>query len=722
MLRRKGFHLYKYTLVLATALVPAQAWAQRTTENVTTASSDAFGTAIGQERTGLYTPEEVRGFSPLDAGNARIEGLYFDQIDRPPMRVVEGSTVRVGISAQHLLFPAPTGLVDYSLTKPGADLSASLDMDTGPYFGPAMSLTAKVPLAGETLGLSFGVGGRESKQPDGAVWRFRNYGATVVWRPYEHAEVLAFHGEIILRDGEIRPTLFPAGAVLPPQVKRGLDLSQPWSDRATNNRTSGLIVRLPVAGFDVAGGLFFGHRDTRSIFADIMTGVTPDGAVASRRIIADGDFFDQSLSGEFRIGRGWQTGSVTHRLTASLRGRHKQRTFGGSRTIALGPSTLLAPDIRPLPSYTLGPKNSDDVRQLTYGLSYGLEWNRRFSLDIGLSKSDYRKQIDFADPLLADPLTREQPWLWNANASFALSSAITAYGGVSRGIEEALIAPDIATNRSEAPPAIRTRQEEAGLRLAFGRNLTLVTGVFHIAKPYYNLDPALRYRQLGDVSIRGIEVSLTGRPLPGLTVVLGTALLDPQISGEAVTSGLIGPTPIGQARRRSVANFDWRLARGRSPVSFDLALESYSTRMGNAANTLAAPARSVFNLGARYRFRVGKVNLLLRPRVENLFDNYGWNVTAQRRLYLYRRTHCAGATRRRFLDCEGLNDRRAADKAHPLFNRSNCAALGAGGAVAVPTEPRLAAGGPAQGCFPIHRVSTAQIHRDHDPAAQPGAA
>ncbi len=619
--------MFKYTLALVTVLAPAQAWAQRTAENATTSSSDAFGTAIGQERTGLYTPEEVRGFSPLDAGNARIEGLYFDQIDRPPMRVIEGSTVRVGISAQRLLFPAPTGLVDYSLTKPADDLTVSMDIDTGAYFGPGFSLEAKIPLIGETLGLAAGVGGRESHQPDGPVWRFRNYGATLVWHPYDHAEILAFQGEIILRDGETRPTIFPAGAVLPPRYERGLDLSQPWSDRNSNNRTRGLIVRLPVAGFDLAGGLFEGNRTTRTSFSDIMNGVTPDGAVASRRIIADGGFFDRSLSGEFRIGRGWNTGALAHRLTFSLRGRHKQRSFGGSRSIALGPSTLLAPDIRPIPGYALGPKNNDDVRQLTYGFAYGVEWNRRLTLDFGLSRTDYRKRLDFADPLVADPQTHERPWLWNVNASLALTPSITAYGGISRGMEEALVAPEVATNRSESPPAIRTRQEEAGLRAALGTRLTLVAGVFHIAKPYYNLDPALRYRQLGDVSIRGIEVSLTGRPVPGLTVVLGTALLDPKISGEAVVSGLIGQTPIGQARRRSVANLDWRLNNGASPLSFDLALESHSSRMGNAANTLSAPARNAVNLGVRYRFKLGKVNLLLRPRIENLFDSYGWNVS-----------------------------------------------------------------------------------------------
>jgi len=65
----------KFSLVLAVlAFVPA-ALAQRTDENVTTQSEDAFGRSVGTEQLGIYSQGEVRGFSPIDAGNTRIEGL-----------------------------------------------------------------------------------------------------------------------------------------------------------------------------------------------------------------------------------------------------------------------------------------------------------------------------------------------------------------------------------------------------------------------------------------------------------------------------------------------------------------------------------------------------------------------------------------------------------------------------------------------------------------------
>lgn len=54
------------------------AFAQRARENAVAEASDAFGTLVGREQVGLYSSGNARGFSPSQAGNLRIEGLYFD--------------------------------------------------------------------------------------------------------------------------------------------------------------------------------------------------------------------------------------------------------------------------------------------------------------------------------------------------------------------------------------------------------------------------------------------------------------------------------------------------------------------------------------------------------------------------------------------------------------------------------------------------------------------
>ena len=614
---------------LTLALTPRVALAQRVSENATTQSSDAFGRSVGSEKTGLYTSDDVRGFNPVDAGNVRIEGLYFDQLDRISTRLIDGNTVRVGPASLRYPFPAPTGLVDYSLTKPEAATVYSLNLEEGASSarGIGGSVEFKQPLDGDRLGIAGGFGWRNAHRYEGGKTLYRTVGTTIAWRPAPKTEVLLFAGDFIYRSDEARPSFYPAGTALPPQVQRGQDLSQPWSGRKQDLWTLGAVAKAPLGGLRVEAGLFYSLRDQPAVYSDIMSGVAANGAVASRKVIADGNNRDGSLSGELRLIRHWQAGSISHQLTVSLRGRARDRRFGGSKTQLLGPSTVLSPDPRSEPVWTLGDKSRDRVRQLTYGAAWSMVSSHGFSLDVGLSTSTYKKSIDFADPLLADPVTRDHPLLFNVGGSLNLSHALMLYAGVSHGQEEALVAPDLATNRSEAPAAVHTRQVEAGVKYALTPHLTLIAGGFSITKPYFNLDPALRYRKLGTLRNRGLELSLTGQLAPGLTLVGGTMLLDPRISGEAVDAHAIGLRPVGQIRRRSAANLDWRLDRGKSPLSFDMALESLSSRVGNAANTLYAPARTTVNLGARYRFKLAGAQWLLRPQLLNAFNNYGWQVS-----------------------------------------------------------------------------------------------
>ncbi|HEX4847730.1 MAG TPA: hypothetical protein VFV30_06275 [Novosphingobium sp.] len=616
--------------VLVLALLPQAALAQRADENAATQSSDAFGRSVGSDRSGLYSSDDVRGFDPVDAGNVRLEGLYYDQVDRLSPRLSDGSTIRVGPAGLRYPFPAPTGLVDFSLTQPrgATSYSFNLELAGNNAAGPGGSFEFKQPIDGSRLGISGGFGFRNARRWEGGDALYRTFGATLAWRPTDQISVAVFGGAFLFRSEEAKPIYYPSGTTPPPEAPRGTDLTQPWTPRNAANWAYGGIVKAPLGPFRLEAGLFYNGRDQRSIFSDLYVGVNQDGSVNARRVVADGNNRDASLSGEVRLVRQWQTGGINQRLTFSLRGRSRDRRFGGSQSIALGPSTILTRDVRPEPVYTIGPKNEDRIRQLTYGASWSVVGEGRFGLDVSLSKTAYRKTTDFADPLLADQIARDGPLVWNVTGTVTLAPGLAVYGGYSTGLEEALAAPDVAINRAEAPPAVRTRQFEAGLKYAVTPRLTLIAGAFSITKPYYNLDPALRYRQLGSLRNRGLEFSLTGQIVPGLTVVGGTLLLDPEISGEAVRSGLIGGRPVGQVRRRSVLTLDWRSGHGKGPLSFDLAVESLSSRAGNAANTLFAPPRTAVNLGARYRFKAAGGTWLVRPVLLNVFDNYGWNVSS----------------------------------------------------------------------------------------------
>ena len=600
--------------------------AQRTQENAVTTASDAFGVSVGNEKIGLYTTDDIRGFNPIEAGNARIEGLYFDQQERPPTRLTEGSTVRVGITAQGFPFPAPTGIVDYRLKLTEETPTASVEIERGPYAGFAGSIEANIPIDGNRLALAVSAGMRRFGQPQGGHNNLRAFGALLRWRPYDKAEITAFFGGYTSHDEDPVPNFFPAVDDLPPEITREQFLGQSWDRKHASSQLAGLIAKLPFGNWRIDAGLFRSIKHTDVTFSDLFRGVRPDGSVASRTIVADGNNQDDSVSGEFRLGRSFLTGLVAHNLVLSVRGRAKDRDFGGQSIITLGASTINAPDLRARPTFTLGANDHDRVRQMTLGIGYGLNWPGHGALNVAVSRSDYRKAVDFANPAATDLTVSSTPILYNLNGSVVLTKRITLFGGYVKGLEESLIAPEIATNRSEAPPAIITEQAEAGVRIALTPKITFVAGVFSVKKPYFGLDPALRFGQLGTVDNRGIELSLTGTLRPGLSMVAGTVLLDSRISGDAVDTGRIGARPVGSVRRRSVLNLDWKPA-GQTHWSFDSAIESVSSRIGNISNRLVAPPRTTLALGTRYRTSVGGVAALVRVQVTNVFNEYSWLVS-----------------------------------------------------------------------------------------------
>src|SRR3546814_4056402 len=100
----------------------------------------------GGEVLGIYNPNSVRGFSPIDAGNVRLEGLYFDRQGEFSTRLVEGSRIRVGPSAAGYAFPAPSGVVDYNFRPRGPEAMVSGVFQTNSKGGAAADLDAACPL------------------------------------------------------------------------------------------------------------------------------------------------------------------------------------------------------------------------------------------------------------------------------------------------------------------------------------------------------------------------------------------------------------------------------------------------------------------------------------------------------------------------------------------------------------------------------------------------
>lgn len=603
-------------------LAAAPALAQRTDDNATTQSTDAFGKSVGDERIGIYDPYNVRGFSAVEAGNTRIEGLYFFQQANPTDRLVDGSTMRVGIAAQGYPFPAPTGIADYSLRKPGDKPLVSMVGRLGPFDAKVGQLDLQLPIDGRRFGVAAAVGYFDEPQHFGGTPKYLSMAVTPVWRPAEDVEMIGFWSSIQTSSQESQTLAFTGGDYRPPRVTRRVFAGQPWATYEGTNWNLGGIVKAPVLGFDVAIGAFRSINRDEQNFIDLIVDVQPDGS-GRRLVLADKDNVFATNSGEFRVSRDFDEAQRRHTVFAIARVREQRRRYGGTAQLDLGPASYGVPDFEPLPAFTIGAKTRDTVSQKTAGLGYQLRWAKVGEFGVGLQKTDYSKTVDFPDR--ADVTSKSSPWLLNANAAINVSETLAVYASYAKGLEESPVAPERAANFNEALPAIITEQKDAGLRWAVSPRFSAILGVFEITKPYFNLDPATnRFGDLGALTHRGVEISVAGNVLPGLNMVAGTLFLDAEVSGPLVEAGVVGDKAVASIKRRSIGSIDYRFPD--SPFSIDAVVEETAERVANVKNTVVVPARAVLAVGGRYRFKVGKANAMIRGQVGNVFNNYGYGV------------------------------------------------------------------------------------------------
>lgn len=597
------------------------ALAQRAEENVVRTAEDAFGTALGRESLGLYDEEQVRGLSPTAAGNLRIEGLYFDQRAGLNERLRRGLTIRVGPAALGYPFPAPSGIVDYGLRLPETSVT-SLQAGGGSRGDAYGEVDLSIAAHGLRPGLQAGVGWQREVAPNGTETLSSSGALLQRWTPREGVSLTSFAG-ITESEDVAGPIYLPAGAFPPHRVRRYRFDGPDWARSRYTESNLGLIGRATMAdGWTFNAGLFYSALSTRRGFTNLLTDLRPDGS-ARRVVIADANQSTASLSGEVRLGRTLYEGPRQHTVLLSLRGRSQASRYGGSDEVDLGPTVLGERATSPRPHFRFGPRTLDMVEQGLVGLGYDGRWPGVGELNLGLQRSDYRKTVQA--PGLPAALGRETPWLLNAAVAATVTPRLALYAGYTRGLEETGEVPDFAANRLSLLPAIRTEQVDAGLRWTVAPDLRLVTGVFEVRRPYFAVDGDGAFRTLGDVHYRGGELSLAGDVAERLSVVAGALLLRPRVSGEAVRAGGAGPRPVGQPERLLTLNVDWRVPRVEG-LSLDLGVAHAGQLPATTDNRVALPARTVLDLGARYRFHLSGTPVTLRVSLANLTDSFGWEV------------------------------------------------------------------------------------------------
>ncbi|MCA0200460.1 MAG: hypothetical protein LCH56_06425 [Proteobacteria bacterium] len=615
-----------YPAVAAVFLFAGPAFAQRASENVVATAEDAFGSSIGNESIGLYSSTDARGFSPKDAGNMRIEGLYYDQQGSFGFtnQITRSTTMRVGLTAQSYPFPAPTGIADFRLRLPGAKTVTSASAYYGPYSAYGAQADVESPIVAGKLSGFLSVAGGQKELDFHSVFYYVDYAGLVRFTPTDRTEVIAFAQRSNASKGESGPAIFTAGAFLPPLYDR-TEIFGPRFDQERHRKQNnyGLIARGGVTdAWRLQAGLFHSVNDLENDWQVFYRDVQPNGigdvVIRSRPapLLA-------STSGEVRASGVFTENERRHTVHFAFRGRVGERLFGADQNASAGRAALGATYEFPKPVFTFGPQSRDEVRHGTAGASYVGFWSGVGEVSAGVQKAFYRREVDY--PGRASVETRTNPWLYNATLAAYVTPDLTFYAGYTRGLEDSGIAPENAANPGEALDASLTKQIDAGLRYKMGTKATLVLGVFEVKKPYFDRDAINVFTRVGALSHRGVELSLSGEPIEGLKIVAGSMLLKARVSGFTVNQGLIAEVPPGRTPGtvRLNANYGPKAWRGFS-ISGQVNYED--GQFANRLNTLRVKSLTTVDLGARYNFRLYDTLASVRFDVQNLTDEYVWTV------------------------------------------------------------------------------------------------
>ncbi|MGE3474506.1 MAG: hypothetical protein AB7H70_01730 [Rhodospirillaceae bacterium] len=615
-----------YPAFAAACLLAGPAFAQRASENVVANAEDAFGSSIGNESIGLYSSTDARGFSPKDAGNMRIEGLYYDQQGSFGFtnQITRSTTMRVGLTAQSYPFPAPTGIADFRLRLPGDKTVKSVSAYYGPYAAYGAQADVESPIVAGKLSGFLSVAGGQKELDFHSVFYYVDYAGLVRFTPADRTEVIAFAQRSNASKGESGPAIFTAGAFLPPLYDR-TEIFGPRFDQARHRKQNnyGLIARsLITDAWRLQAGLFHSvnylENDWQVFYRDVQPNGIGDVVIRSRPapLLA-------STSGELRASGVFTEGERRHTVHFSFRGRMGERLFGADQNASGGRAALGISYEFPKPVFTFGPQSRDDVRHGTAGASYVGLWAGVGEVSAGVQKAFYRREVDY--PVRGRVETRTNPWLYNATLAAYATPALTFYAGYTRGLEDSGIAPENAANPGEALNASLTKQIDAGLRYKIGTKATLVLGVFEVKKPYFDRDAVNVFTEVGALSHRGVEISLSGEPVEGLKIVAGSMLLKARVSGFTVNQGLIAEVPPGRTPGtvRFNANYGPKAWNGFS-VSGQVTFED--GQFANRLNTLRVKSLTTVDLGARYNFRLSDTLASVRFDVQNLTDEYIWTV------------------------------------------------------------------------------------------------
>ena len=605
--------------VSGTVLAIAAAASAAAQDNAVSSAADAFGERAGIEQSGLYTESQVRGFDLNDSGAYRIDEAYFSRAQGLDDTILAGVSVRVGVNAARLPYPAPSGVVNYRLREAGPANEFRLgtgfrDFGTPVLQGDISLRAGRFSLAG---GFIWRPDWRLARGERGSA---RNAGAVVGWDVAPGHQLRAF-GSINDREYDGDYAVIATAGAIPPNLRKLHQYSPEWARTVGTTTNVGLLYRGELHGFAVDSSAFrsafsLDNADNTLISSDAQGNAS---AVTLRTPKRD---YRVASTGEVRVARSFTIGDLENQVSLSLRGRRTVTELASSLAIPLGAFNLATGDPPEVPERPwTGTRSEDVVKQRTASISYRLTWRDRLQLLVGLHRTRYDKSVRSTSGATSERTSNSTNY--NVSAVVNLSARTALFASWVTGLEESGSAPASAVNREEVLPPVETKQLELGLRHALSPKLSLIAALFDVSKPSQGFRLDRTFGIVGEVRHRGVEVSLAGEVTPATSILAGVVVFQSKLSGELVDAGIAGKHDVGVSQLIANATLVRRFGKN---WSLDATLSHLGERWGDTANSFKAPAVTTLGVGLRHGFSLGGRRADLRILGSNLLAEEGYLV------------------------------------------------------------------------------------------------
>lgn len=590
---------------------------------------------------GYYENFNVRGFELNAANSYKINGQTVAGEQSVALENKQQVELLKGLSGLQSGVAEPGGLVNY-VTKRAADVRSItlstneqgeryLATDLGGWFGSERQFGLRANLAHEDI-RSY-VDHADGKRDFASLafdWQISPNATLQLDAEYQHREQRSVPGYQLLGGSELPHGIDPDDRLAyqhwaKPVQTDSLNLDGRFEYRFSDNWTGTLAASRSKVVIDDYSSFAWGCYGSASC----------EGAAVPNYFSAEGDYdiydfrspddtrrIDESqatLNGRFDalgLGHELTVGASAQRRTLDQRPYYNE--WLGSGNIETG-----APALDPSDLAVGSSTRRLDSRQYGVFVSDRISFNEQWQTVIGAREVRLDEKT-WDENGTAGRHTRQYQLLPNAALIYKPRPDTTVYASYSKGLSAGGTAPWFANNAAEILAPTLSRQLELGIKRDW-QGVSLSAALFQIRQAYQYARPegdgTFNYVQQGQQKNTGLELGASGWMTSRLQVHASAAAIRARVTGSG-TDAYEGHQAINVPNLRASLQADYSLP---IPGLALLGGARYSaSKYAEQGGNVAVGGYTVFDVGSRYRTRIGGHDTVLRLTVDNLFDKRYW--------------------------------------------------------------------------------------------------